>query len=268
MSDHFKSLSQAMPFLLETEDSRSLHFNYLKTQSQMYINMPDMLSLEYTRLMMGFMLFQRHPQRMLMIGLGGGSLAKFCYRNLINSAITVVEINPAVIELRDIFNIPPNDERLSVVLGDGAEFMQTIDGSFNTLLVDGYTADGIPPELSTQSFFDDCARALSPNGIAVFNFDNYDPNYNANVEKIGESFGNFPLQVSASKCANVAIFACKGDLKLDHATCITALSLDLKPNVLAPMLPAFNRIRLSYKMQHGYGIYQWPSDTKKPACGY
>jgi spermidine synthase len=268
MSHQFKALAHAAPFLLETADSRSMHFTYLQTQSEMHVDKPDWLSLEYTRLMMGFMLFQPMPEAVLMIGLGGGSLAKFCYRNFPESQITAVEINPDVIQLRDAFDIPPDDDRLSVVLGDGAEFVKTADEKFNTLLVDGYTADGIPSELSTQSFYDDCFSALRPGGVAVFNFDGYDPGYSDKLEKIRRIFGAPSLQVTAASCANIAIFACKGELKLDHLTCITALSNEFRPEVLSPLLPAFNRTRLAYRIQRGYGIYQSLFRSRTPAYGY
>ena len=62
---------------------------------------PSALDLEYTQTMMGFLLFLPQPQRIAMIGLGGGSLAKFCHRYLPRTRIQVVEINPHVIALRD-----------------------------------------------------------------------------------------------------------------------------------------------------------------------
>ena len=53
---------------------------------------------------------------------GGGSLAKFCYRHLPDTCITVVEINPHVIALRDEFKVPPDDRRFRVVEADGVHF--------------------------------------------------------------------------------------------------------------------------------------------------
>jgi spermidine synthase len=82
---------------------------------------PHALALEYTRTMMGFLLFNPEPQNIAMLGLGGGSLAKFCYRYLPQSRIQVVEINPQVIALRDEFHVPPDDKRFGVVRGDGAQ---------------------------------------------------------------------------------------------------------------------------------------------------
>ena len=48
----------------------------------MSLDEPDALVTAYTRKMMAFLLFNPAPKRIAMVGLGGGSLAKFCYRNL------------------------------------------------------------------------------------------------------------------------------------------------------------------------------------------
>jgi spermidine synthase len=57
--------------------------------------------------MMLVLLFNPAPRSILMIGLGGGSLPKYCHRHLPQCDITVVEINPAVISLREAFQVPP-----------------------------------------------------------------------------------------------------------------------------------------------------------------
>jgi len=130
---------------------------------------PNALHLEYTRSMMGFVLFNPAPENLAMIGLGGGSLAKFCYKHLATSNIVVVEINPYVIALRNEFLVPEDDERFSVVEADGAQFVGSSSQAFDVILVDGYDHKGLPSALSTQGFYDDCFGTLAPNGILVVN---------------------------------------------------------------------------------------------------
>src|SRR5690606_15673673 len=90
-------------------------------QSSMSLLNPYALEFEYTRLMMGFLLFDPDPAHMLMIGLGGGSLPKFCHRYLPQTSIDVVEIDPDVIALRDAFHVPPDDARFRVIAADGKD---------------------------------------------------------------------------------------------------------------------------------------------------
>src|SRR3954469_7553993 len=91
--------SHVKPFVHQTQKMKSLHFSIAEIQSCMELARPDSLDLSYTRTMMGFLLFHPMPLRIGMIGLGGGSLAKFCYRHLVRADITVLEINPHVIAL-------------------------------------------------------------------------------------------------------------------------------------------------------------------------
>src|SRR5678809_13316 len=81
------------PYIFDTLFERRMHFTNDATQSAMLFADPDALIAQYTRKMMAFLLFNPNPKHIVMIGLGGGSLAKFCYRHLPGSKITVVEIN-------------------------------------------------------------------------------------------------------------------------------------------------------------------------------
>ena len=68
--------SAGKPFAFDNDDMRTLHFDDRFIQSAMRISAPNELLLSYTRAMMGFLLFKPQPRHILMIGLGGGSLAK------------------------------------------------------------------------------------------------------------------------------------------------------------------------------------------------
>ena len=90
---------------------RSLHVGGEAIQSSMKIGAPFALALDYTRCMMAFLLFHPEPRRALMIGLGGGSLAKFFYKRLKKAALKVVELDARVLAAaREHFALPPDLE--------------------------------------------------------------------------------------------------------------------------------------------------------------
>ena len=156
--------------VLETGATRSLRFaGSPALQSRMSLLQPDALDLQYTRMMMGFLLFAPLPRDMLMIGLGGGSLAKFCHRYLPTANITVVEIDPAVIALREHFLVPPDGPRLRVVQGDGADYVAAHQEVADVLLIDGYDQAGLPAQLATPAFYRDCRAVLRPDGMLSVN---------------------------------------------------------------------------------------------------
>ena len=75
----------------EERGVRHLHVGGEAIQSAMRLEDPFALELDYTRCMMAFLLFHAAPRRALMIGLGGGSLAKFFHRRLPALRTRVVE---------------------------------------------------------------------------------------------------------------------------------------------------------------------------------
>ena len=199
------------PYLHEALDSLSMHFSISEIQSRMQIQRPDALALEYTRTMMGFLVFQPEPGPIAMIGLGGGSLAKFCHRHLPGASLLVVEINPHVIALRDRFQVPVDDSRLQVIAADGAWFVATTERRFDVLLVDAFDAQGMPATLGSRRFYDDCLDVLQPDGVMAVNLHAGHPHFPAYLDRIGRSFGKNVIRVDAADGSNCVIFAGKGD---------------------------------------------------------
>jgi spermidine synthase len=210
MPDTHESRQHVKPFVYESLNAKALHFSISEVQSRMQITDPHALDLEYTRTMMGFLLFKAAPDHIAMIGLGGGSLAKFCHRHLPRTRIQVVEINPHVIALRNDFHVPPDGERFSVVQGDGAHFVRRHDTRPGVLIVDGFDAQGQPSRLSSQRFYDDCAGMLQTDGILVVNLHHWHNSYDRHLERIQRSFSSAVLVVDDGEKSNTIVFAFKG----------------------------------------------------------
>jgi hypothetical protein len=103
------------PFLAEDGRTRALHFCWTYVQSRMRLDDPVALQMTYTRMMMSFLLFHTTPRAIAILGLGGGSLAKYCHRNLPEARIVAVECNRDVLAMRGEFAVPPDDARFTVV---------------------------------------------------------------------------------------------------------------------------------------------------------
>lgn len=198
------------PYVREELDARSLHFSISEIQSRMQIHQPDALALEYTRTMMGWLMFKPAPERIAMIGLGGGSLAKFCHRHLPDAALVVVEINPHVIALRDAFQVPPDDARFQVIEADGARYIAQTEHRFDVLMVDAFDDQGMPAEIGAQRFYDDCLDVLRPGGVMAVNLHAGHPHFPVYLGRIRRSFGDSVLRVDDSDGSNSVIFASKG----------------------------------------------------------
>lgn len=227
------------PFVHETADHKALHFTLTEVQSRMLKRDPHTLQADYTQTMMGFLAFGRPPTHIAMIGLGGGSLAKFCYRELPNTRIDVVEINPHVIALRDEFHIPPDDRRFRVHLDDGARFIQHSQSRYDVLLVDAYTRKGIPPQLTTQNFYDSCRKVLDDTGILVSNLCCSDAH--EHIARIQTSFDGRVFSVEESETENLIVFACTNEAPPRRAAATMAPPY-LHPRAWTLLRPTFSRV--------------------------
>lgn len=200
------------PFVQNAGTRRMLHFTQQEIQSSMSVLNPDALEIEYTRMMMGFVLFKPEPARILMVGLGGGSLPKFCYRYLTGAQIEVVEIDPAVIALRDTFMVPRDDERFQVIQADAADHLRGLTEHADVIFLDGFGVGGIPDGLCSEAFYADCYRALRDDGILVINFHVNHPRHHDYLARVRASFGSSMFEVVDDDMTNSIVFACKGDL--------------------------------------------------------
>lgn len=199
------------PYVRQHDGFTSLQFVRRQTQSRMVTGAPEQLLIDYTRTMLATLLWHPAPRVLGMIGLGGGSQLKFCHRQLPQTRIEVVEINPHVVALRGTFGIPDDDARLQVVIDDGATFVARHPARFDVLLVDGYDEHGIPVALSTQAFYNDCRDALTAGGVLACNLYVRDPG--VHVEKLQNAFGaDHVLVVDEPKMSNRVAFAWRGAL--------------------------------------------------------
>lgn len=230
--EYLSSLPQTVagkPFLYEGDRDITLHFDFAATQSHMRKSNPDKLVLGYTRTMMGFLLFQPKPERIAMIGLGGGSMAKYCLRHVPDAHFTAVEINPKVIALRDKFLIPQDGPNFKVVCADGAVYVRDRSELVDVLLVDGFDRDGHPGQLCSAGFYDHCYAKLRDGGVLVVNILSGDPKFGTYAARIRDSFNDQVVIVEAEEWGNKIAFAYKGKDFPPLATTMTERVRDMEP---------------------------------------
>lgn len=231
------------PYVHEGRGYKALHFSISEVQSRMAVADPDALTLAYTRLMMGCLLLKPAPRRIAMLGLGGGSLVKFCHRHLPQTRIEVAEVNPHVLALRQDFHIPPDDTRLCVAHADGATFIRQLAEPVDLLMVDAFTSEGMPPRLGSQRFYDDCHEALQPDGLLVVNLHEGHRHFDAYVGRIQRSFEDAVLVVDDGDLSNSVVFACRGKLLDRSRTTALRRPRGLDPAASAQLADAFTRVR-------------------------
>jgi spermidine synthase len=150
---------------------RSLHFNSLSIQSRMQRSEPERLVLEYTQAMMLALAYQMAPRHALLIGLGGGSQARFLLKNFPDCQVDVVEIEPAVTELAHRFFALPHSERLQVHHMDAEAYIGQLEHRplYDLILIDAFDQSG-PVEAVFNAEFLKALRALmTPDAVCAIN---------------------------------------------------------------------------------------------------
>jgi len=199
------------PDLVVSEERgvRHLHVGGEAIQSAMRLDDPFALELDYTRCMMAFLLFHPRPRRALMIGLGGGSLAKFFHRRLAGLRTHVVEYDDRVIATaRALFHVPADDARLIVEHGDGVEALSP--ECCDLLVVDGFEDEATPAAMVSQAFFDASWWALEEPGVLVVNFMDDDPDFDRNLRRIERAFGGAVIAFQSLRDPNIVVIGLKG----------------------------------------------------------
>ncbi|WP_049258984.1 polyamine aminopropyltransferase [Eikenella corrodens] len=187
---------------------RSLHLGSETVQSSMNVDYPAELVLSYSRAMMAWLLFVENVRHITQIGLGGGSFVRWIDAHLPEVVQTAVEINPQVISVaRGLFELPFEGEKFEIIEADGAEYIKTLRGGTDVLLVDGFDGVQIIDALVAEPFFADCRTALSDNGIFVTNWWSGDKRYPLFLQRLAQVFEQRVLCVPAETHGNVAVLA-------------------------------------------------------------
>jgi spermidine synthase len=138
-------------------------------QSAINLKDPSQLQLLYSQGMLAAFAAVPEVRRVLVIGLGGGVLAKFAHHRYPRATIDAVDIDPVVVQVaRSHFGLKP-DARLRVFVEDGRTFVERHVGMYDVVLLDAYNGDDVPLHLTTREFLDSVRRAMRPHGVVISN---------------------------------------------------------------------------------------------------
>lgn len=195
------------PFVVDDGTVRRLHFSLDYVQSEMNVKDPHALAFSYTRKMMAFLLFTPQPRHVVIVGLGGGSLTKFCQRQLPRTRVTTVEIDDDVIAFSTLFDVPVQDERVRVIHADAAKYFVTTHDCADVVLIDGCDRYGVAPALGNKRFYQTLRQRMSPDGMLVMNL--IGPAYIrlAHLRFISEAFSGRLMLQEVSCGGNRLVFA-------------------------------------------------------------
>jgi spermidine synthase len=139
-------------------------------QSSMRIDDPYETDIEYVAYFHLTLALKPDARRVLVIGLGGGSLVKRMWRDYPELTIDAVEIDPEVAEVaHELFEVPRDEPRVHVHVGDGRDYLQGSDTTYDIIVVDAFDDDHIPAHLLTEEFMRELRDHLAEDGAIAYN---------------------------------------------------------------------------------------------------
>lgn len=154
--------------VLEQGEKRLLSFGPGDEQSAGFKKDPGALVFAYTQAMLLSLLFVE-PKKVLLLGLGAGSLATCLHQHYARSQLTVVELRQSVIDVAYRYFGLPRGKRLQVLCGEALETLQSLPGQYDIIFSDIYLQEGMHHSQRNATYIEACARHLKPGGILVTN---------------------------------------------------------------------------------------------------
>jgi predicted membrane-bound spermidine synthase len=159
-------------------------------QSQANLADPDDLPMPYSRLMSISAIFPQDIRRVLVLGLGAGSIAVYLHRFVPDAAIDAVELDPGVIEVAKKYFGLRETANFHLIVGDARMFLNRHSEPYDIIFVDAFTGSYIPFHLMTKEFYQLVRNRLSPHGVAAFNFLPSKDVFESNIRTVSLAFDN------------------------------------------------------------------------------
>ena len=180
---------------------------------------PDYIELDYAKVMpVGFTVVEE-PKRVLIVGLGGGTLPTFFRKHYPQMKIDVVDIDPDVVDVAKKYFGFREDDNMKAYAQDGRKFIEEAKEPYDLIFLDAFSADSIPYDLVTREFLQAVRKAAGPKGVVVANLweRKVNPLYDSMVRTYQEVFEDVYVIDVKHDSGNLILMAAprKLDLKKD-----------------------------------------------------
>lgn len=158
----------------EQNNERCMRFSRMRRARQSCISLsnPDVHVFDYTRMMLGALYLKPEPKKILVIGLGGGTIPVTLSRIAPHAVIDSVEIDPAVVRVAKKFFRFDTSPRMRVYEEDGRVFIKKAlkhGTKYDMVMLDAYDNEYIPEHLLTREFLTEVKKVLTPDGVLTAN---------------------------------------------------------------------------------------------------
>ncbi|ASV75951.1 Spermidine synthase-like protein [Thermogutta terrifontis] len=205
--------------VVEEGDIRRLQFRRSGIdfeESAINVRNPLDFPLHYYKLMMAGFIHCPHPQRILFVGLGGGTLVRAIRHYYPDVHLDVIELDPVVVEAAQAYFGFKEDSRMKVYIRDARVQMTRLakEGArYDMIFLDAFRGGYIPYHLTTREFMELVAKLLEEDGVVVSNLQPGFASYHYQRRTIARVF---PSEWSYGRYGNVIVVASKKPQRLSR----------------------------------------------------
>lgn len=163
-------------------------------ESQMNLKSPHLLRFSYLQHMFTSYLVQPEQKKVLIVGLGGGSMVHFLQKHDPQCEVDAVEIDPVVVQLAERYFGVKRSKTVRLIVADAFDYFAKNETKYDVIYMDAFlkpsgTTDdtGVPLRLRTLDFYKQLQSRLTDGGSVIFNI-NPHPDMKADLATIAEAF--------------------------------------------------------------------------------
>lgn len=194
--------------VVQTGDRRCLIFNVHRgdrNQTCVDVNNRDELIFSYTKMSFAGLLLTPEPKKILIAGLGGGTLP-LAFNDLFPDAqIDVVEVDQAVVTVAKEFFFFEENENMTVAVNDARVFVKRagiLGEKYDFIILDAFGGDYIPEHLLTQEFLEEVKQIMTEDAVLVantFSTSRFYDHESVTYQRVFGEFFNFKLPTSGNR---------------------------------------------------------------------
>ena len=161
-------------YVIDKPFTRCLAFSRLGHESCRYKLREDYLYFDYAKAVLSGVALTEMPGSVLMIGLGGGSIASALARLFPKLKIVIVELDQAMYKVaRSHFDFEAT-ANMEVIVSDGRHYVKRakmVGKKFDIVILDAFGDKHTPPHLATREFFEEVKSLLTDDGVFLAHAD-------------------------------------------------------------------------------------------------
>jgi spermidine synthase len=151
------------------------------------------------------LLLKPDPKRVLIAGLGGGTIPLVLSELFPDASIDVIEIDESVARVAKDFFFFKQTDLMRVHINDARVFIKRAalkEEKYDYIVLDAFSGDYIPEHMLTQEFLEEVKQVLAPDGVVVantFSTSRFYDHESVTYQRVFGEFYNFKLPTSGNR---------------------------------------------------------------------